>query len=235
MDEKIRKTQKEVLQLFSEYAEDFALARGTTLELFYLNHRFSADLDFFSPKYNIEEIERLTGEFGRYFKTNLNLENEFLVGGKAKVRFYSLPISGTERFLKIDFVEDVIFDNPEIKSFDKIRVYSVKNIYLQKIIAITGTSPELNQIGKEVMKGRSKARDVFDVYILSKEIHPLHLFLQEVTKQLQRGMVQWYRKFSRRELKLKMLDLDIYKGDFDSKEMIIYLENEIKKFIKGVV
>lgn len=47
MDRAIRKAQKDVLKVFAGKAKDFALAGGTALELYYLHHRFSADLDFF--------------------------------------------------------------------------------------------------------------------------------------------------------------------------------------------
>jgi predicted nucleotidyltransferase component of viral defense system len=59
MDSAIRTAQKEILRVFSKTAGNFALAGGTALELFYLHHRFSVDLDFFSPTYSISEIERL--------------------------------------------------------------------------------------------------------------------------------------------------------------------------------
>jgi hypothetical protein len=48
-------------------------------------------------------------------------------------------------------------------------------------------------------------------------------------------MAGWYQTFSRQELKLGLLDLDIYEHKFDAKEMIIYLESQIKKFVKQVL
>lgn len=47
MDKELRKKQLSILKTFSACSEGFALAGGTALELFYLHHRFSADLDFF--------------------------------------------------------------------------------------------------------------------------------------------------------------------------------------------
>ena len=46
MDKKLRKAQLEILRIFSLRAGSFALAGGTALELYYLHHRFSVDLDF---------------------------------------------------------------------------------------------------------------------------------------------------------------------------------------------
>lgn len=47
MDLKIRKAQKKILGIFAKRTRSFALAGGTALELYYLYHRFSFDLDFF--------------------------------------------------------------------------------------------------------------------------------------------------------------------------------------------
>lgn len=235
MNLKIRETQQEVLKVFSKYARNFALSGGTALEIYYLHHRFSADLDFFSPKYDIKEIDDLILEFRKSIGGKIRLESEFTSGNRAKVRFYTLPIKGFGRPLKIDFVEDVLFKKPIIKRFDGVPVYSVENIYLQKMMAITGTRQELDSIGRQIIEGRREARDAFDIYMLSKKITPLHIFLKRTSNQMQRGMVHWYRTFSRQELKLALLDLDIYDKKFNAKEMIIYLESEIKEFIKEVV
>ncbi|MCU0651987.1 MAG: nucleotidyl transferase AbiEii/AbiGii toxin family protein [Candidatus Omnitrophica bacterium] len=231
MDKKLRELQLKTLRVFSKSAKTFALCGGTALELYYLKHRFSADLDFFSPSFKQPEIENIINNLKTVSKSKIKLENELFLPDKARVRFYSFALGGSGRPLKIDFVEDLFFKNPDIKKIDGVRVYSVNNIYLQKILAITGSRPEFDEIGREVMQGRRAAKDIFDIYCLSKKIMPLHKFLKSVSGVLQRGMVHWYRSFSRQELKLGLLDLDIYDKKFDSQQMIIYLENEIKKFI----
>ena len=236
MDLKVRKAQQEILEVFSRKAGSFALSGGTALELYYLKHRFSADLDFFSPKYDIREIERLVSKFEKCSNGKIKLESEFITNGQAKVRFYTMPIKGSNRPLKIDFVEDMLFKTPVIKKVKGIPVYSIDHIYFQKIVAIAGIRPAKDNTGREILRGgRREARDAFDIYMLSKKIRPLHIFLQGIPRQLQRGMIQWYRTFSRQELKLGLLDLDIYEDKFDAKEMITYLESEIKKFIKQVI
>jgi predicted nucleotidyltransferase component of viral defense system len=235
MDTKIRDTRKHILNVFSKEARHFALAGGTALELYYLRHRFSADLDFFSPKYDVTEIQNLISAFEKQVNKKIRLESELTAGGKAKVIFYTLPVKGSNRPLKIDFVEDVLFKKPVIRKIKGVRVYSVEDIYLQKIAAISGTQPEIDEVGRHIMEGRKEPRDVFDVYMLSKKIQPLHIFLKNVPSQLQKGIVHWYRTFSRQGLKLALIDLDIYEMNFNSKEMIVYLENEIKQFIKEVI
>lgn len=231
MDKKLRDAQLKALKAFSESAKTFALCGGTALELYYLKHRFSADLDFFSPVFNLFEVDEIVKCLGTALKKKIKFENELLLPDKARVRFYTIPLNGSKRPLKLDFVEDTVFKNPEIRKIEGVRVYSVNNIYLQKVLTITGSRPEFDEIGRQVMQGRRAAKDVFDIYCLSKKIMPLHKFLKDVSGVLQRGMVHWYRSFSRQELKLGLLELDIYDKKFDSQQMIIYLEKEIKKFV----
>ena len=66
MGKEIRDAQQKILKVFSKTAKNFALAGGTALELYYLNHRFSADLDFFSSTYDTAEIHALVCAFKKY-------------------------------------------------------------------------------------------------------------------------------------------------------------------------
>lgn len=235
MDKALRTAQKKILDIFSRQKSTFALCGGTALELFYLSHRFSADLDFFTPRYDVKEVKQLVNIFGQEAGAKLKFESEFLSQGRAKVRFYYLPLKNYPRPLKIDFVEDVLFKEPKIRVFEGVRVYDLKNIYVQKLCAIAGAFEEVDEIGRKVTEGRHQARDAFDLYMISRKATALHIFLQAQPGFLQRGMIHWYRTFSRQELKLDLLDLDIYDKNFDAKEMIAYLEREIQKFIKEVI
>jgi predicted nucleotidyltransferase component of viral defense system len=235
MDKKLRHKQEQILKVLSKNKWNFALTGGTALELFYLHHRFSADLDFFSPEYDVAEIEKMVRVFRKETGDKIRFHTEFVAPNKAQVRFYELSIKSHDRPLKIDFVEDVVFKGPSIKRFKGVPVYDVKNIYLQKILTITGTALGADDTGREITQGRRKARDAFDIYVLSKKVSPLHKFLKGLPMAYQRGMVHWYQTFSRHDLKLDLLDLDIYDKTFNSREMIIYLEDEIKKLIKQVL
>ena len=235
MDSKLREAQKLVLEAFSREKGDFALAGGTALELYYLHHRFSSDLDFFSKKYLVSEIDALVAAFEKYLDRKIRLESEFVSGNKAHVRFYTMPVKGSARPLKIDFVEDVVCVRPTIQKIDGVRVYSAKDLYLHKIAAISGTQVITDEVGRQVSEGRKEARDVFDVYKLSKKIQPLHIFLCGLSPQFQKGVVHWYRTFSRQELKLALMGLDIYDTEFNARELVIYLENEVKQFAKEAI
>lgn len=150
------------------------------------------------------------------------------------MRFYSLPVKGASRPLKIDFVEDVLIEKPTIRKIHGVRVYGPEDLYLQKVAAIAGTRPEFDAIGRLVQEGRNEARDVFDLYMLSKNIKPLHIFLKHISRSYQKGMIHWYRTFSRHDLRLGVLDIERYEAPFDSREMITHLENEITLFAKEI-
>ena len=68
MDNYIRSAQKEVLNVFAKQKSSFALAGGTALELYYLKHRFSVDLDFFSPRYTNREVSLIVSRLKKNFK-----------------------------------------------------------------------------------------------------------------------------------------------------------------------
>lgn len=235
METGIRNIQKKILKILSRHSKTFALSGGTALELYYLHHRFSKDLDLFSPQYGIGEIDNLVSRFERETGGKVILENELTAAGYAKVRFYSMAAKGTRIPLKIDFVEDVIFTKPKIRRFEGVRVYDVEHIYIQKVAAVTGLRLRRDDIGREITMGRRAARDVFDIYTLSSKVAPLHEFLCKLPREQQRGVIQWYRSFSRQELKTELLDLEIYDKKFDCSRMLRYLDSEIREFINRVI
>lgn len=232
MEKEIREAQLKILDILGKTRTSFALAGGTALELYYLRHRFSRDIDLFSTKYTQKEIDRLTGLFRRGMNTEIQLENKFISSGHAKVCFYTMAIGGGKASLKIDFVEDVILNKPKIKKFKKVPAYDSLNIYFQKITAITGTRFTKDLTGKEVISGRNETRDIIDLYYLSKIIKPLHIFLKEIPREYQRGIIQWHNTFSRQEFKLEFLDFEVYDKNLESRKIIAYLEKEIKEFIE---
>lgn len=231
MDNLIRSKQIEILNIFAKESKTFALSGGTALELLYLKHRFSRDLDFFSPRYNLKEINSLVLRFNKYLNAKMELEEELITKDKAKIRSYIVKIRGSKFPLKIDFVEDVFFKRPVIKRFNNVPVYSAENIYYQKIMALTGTQLGMDTTGREVITGRKEARDVFDIYCLSKMVCPLHKFIRGLSDIYKRGIVYWYRIYSRQDLKFGILDLDIYDKYFDLSKMINYFDKEIKEII----
>jgi predicted nucleotidyltransferase component of viral defense system len=234
MDNGIRDFQLRVLDVFKGSAKSFALAGGTALEVYYLRHRFSWDLDFFSDSFGRREIESIISAFKAMPGVRVKKVNEVKLGGAAGAVFYTISKKGLKRPLKIDFVENNLINHPRIRRFAGVPVYSAKDIYAQKIYALCGTLTKNDDAGREFSEGRKEARDVFDVYTLSKKVEPLHKFIQGMPRYAQRGLLHWYSTFSRHDLKIGLIDLEIYERDFNSQEMIIYLESEVKKFVKRI-
>lgn len=232
MNKEIREAQLEILKVFSRLSQTFALCGGTALELFYLRHRFSRDLDFFSAEYNFAEIDKLVAEFNKCLGKKLKLESELTIEGKAKVRFYTVNIKGAPSPLKIDFIEDVFIEKPTIRKFDFIPVYDVKNIYYHKILTLVGTKLTLDETGKDVITGRREPRDIVDVYYLSRKISPLHKFIKKFPSCYKRGLVYWYRTYSRYDFKIEAIELDIYDKEFNVSSVIKHFDKEIEKIIE---
>jgi len=234
MDKALRSFQLEVLNIFKGIKTSFALTGGTALEIYYLRHRFSADLDFFSATYNKKEIESIVLALKGLSGVKLRRENEIKLKQAATAVFYTLSKKGLKRPLKLDFVEDNLINHPKIVKFTGIPVYSVEDIYAQKIFAVSGTFIRHDDTGRDFSEGRKEARDAFDIYMLSKKVMPLRKFIQKMPKYAQRGLVHWHNTFSRHDLKIGLIDLDIYEKGFNSHGMLIYLENEIREFIKKI-
>lgn len=234
MDKALRIFQLEALGAFKKVRSSFALAGGTALELCYLQHRFSLDLDFFSRAYNKKEIASIIAAFKSMPSVKVRFENEVKLPLSASAEFYTLSKKGLKRPLKVDFVQDNLIKSPKVVKFKGVPVYSVKDIYSQKIFAVSGTSSSYDETGKSVFDGRKESRDIFDIYFLSKKIMPLSKFMVKMPKYAQRGFIHWHHTFSRHDLKIALLDLDIYKENFNAQEMLLYLQGEARKFIKNI-
>jgi len=144
--------QKLVLNLFSkeEYlTKRFYLTGGTPLSAFYLFHRISEDLDFFSeeevylPSISnfIKKIQKKLGLVKVDYRKFLGLHSFYL--------FFA-----EEKFLKIDFN---YYPFPRIEKGVKYQNISIDSLY---DIAV-------NKVHTIVMQAR--ARDFIDIYFIIKE------------------------------------------------------------------
>lgn len=235
MNRKIRNMQFKVLGSFKKCHGDFALAGGTALELYYLNHRFSKDLDFFSLNYEKKEIKKIISAIAGDLGLDILLKDESSAGRMAKILLFEIPIDGSNEILKVDFIEDVIIACPQIRKFKGLPVYSPKDIYYQKICAIAGTRVQSNLAGMEVTAGRNESRDIIDLFYLSQKMQPLSDFLLRMPPVQQRGMINWYRSFSRQEFKLDFLDFEVYSRKLDSVSIIKHLDKEINLFMDRII
>ncbi len=151
--------QRRVLDtLFAEeaFARTFYLTGGTALAVFYLGHRYSDDLDFFTngpdPGFLWPMLQKLQEPLG------VTVES----------RTPSFIRIQCGKALRVDFVQDVPFRVGVPIRHGAWQVDSLENITLNKITAI---------------QGRLDAKDYVDLYLLLKKRPGDILKLLEAAKQ----------------------------------------------------
>jgi predicted nucleotidyltransferase component of viral defense system len=144
--------QEKVLNLFSK--EDYLIRKfyftgGTPLAAFYLFHRISEDLDFFSQQeIHLPSIERFIGKIKRKLKL-VKIDYRKFLGLHSFYLFFN-----QEKFLKVDFN---YYPFPRIEKglrYKRISVDSLYDIAVNKVHTIS-------------MKAR--ARDFIDIYFVIRE------------------------------------------------------------------
>lgn len=165
--------QKKVLSALFNIADIrqyFYLTGGTALSVFYLRHRISDDLDLFTHSFEIEIASRMVEDA---------LTRE-------KLSFQSLRASPTfrryvvDKNLQLDLVRDVDFRIGVPELIDGIMVDNVKNIAINKVLAIYS---------------RFDAKDYVDLYFLYKDKPQDILGLIETAKNKDAGIhpFEWAR------------------------------------------
>lgn len=145
--------QKEVLhELFLDkwFRRYFYLTGGTALSEYFLHHRYSDDLDFFSHDIDIKPFQSLIKSVGR----KLGKKIQEVTTAPSFIRF----VIGDD--LKIDVVGDVGFRVGTPELVDGIMIDSLKNMAVNKVGAILG---------------RLDAKDYVDLYFLITE-HSFDIF-----------------------------------------------------------
>lgn len=145
--------QKKILNLFSELPdkETFYLTGGTALSAFFLEHRKSNDLDFFT------NVEELILPFSQRFEDSLQKENLSVQRLRGFHSFVELSVSSKEDSTVIHFALDSPyrfeppFDSEEIPG---VKIDSLTDMATNKLLTLFG---------------RATLRDFIDVYFLIKE------------------------------------------------------------------
>lgn len=224
-------TQKRILKILAGKMNDFYLSGGTALALFHFNHRQSDDLDFFTKEFDVSIVERVIGYLRESTKKNITLIGENLSKRAAGIMVYNIELTKDE-FLKVDFVEDVL---PLIKGtqlFNGINVLSIEDIYLRKIYAVSGLSINIDETGRRQFSGgRQEAKDLFDIYFLSRQYLRLSDFVNEYCEQmLKEGVIRWFRTFNRLEMKIDLAEIKTEKT-IEFREIDKHLSDEIDKIL----
>jgi predicted nucleotidyltransferase component of viral defense system len=158
--------QTKVLQLFNTIKGPFYLTGGSALGRFYLNHRFSADLDFFvnnlpSFKKNVEPYEYL-------IRTNFSLQKE---GSLVTNEFVRYLIAQDQLSLRIEFVNDVLYRYKNPIQNNIYPVDNLRNILSNKLTCIAS---------------RDEPKDFFDIIslALNYKFNWLEIFKEALEKSL---------------------------------------------------
>src|SRR5581483_2664177 len=191
--------QAEFLRLFFQNAigQQFFLTGGTALAAFYLEHRYSQDLDLFTLESDAlarvqMELDTIAAELGAVAKTTV-----------ATPTFRQAFVTRNDESLQIEFVRDIAAQFGEHRRIDSVIVDALENIGANKVNAIFG---------------RTDVKDFVDLYFILKA--GLELFdLIEMAKQKDAGLTECYlagmmrqvRELNRLPRMLKPIDLDTLK------------------------
>lgn len=160
--------------------ESAKLCGGTALARCYLNHRISYDLDFFLPGgFNPTKFLQSINSNGiKYEVKEINESSTSNVGNQIHGL---IIINGKE--LKVSFIEDSYYDlfsveNHNLKRFLNndtflIKTESINGLYHRKLRTVSGNVSD----GDDPKGGRQTARDLFDLYVLSKKYMPIKEFI----------------------------------------------------------
>jgi len=223
--------QNKVLKALSNKIDDFYLAGGTALSLYYFHHRESLDLDFFTKEFSRARIFEVAEFLSHSLKRKVELMAEESRKNRIKMLIWSIAID-KKSFLKVNFVQDYLGLIRPPKPVNGIKILSLEDIYMRKIYAISGTTQTTDLIGREITQGgRQTAKDLFDLYCLSQIFMKLSDFSFKYGNQLLReGIIRWFRTYSRMDMKTGLLELKL-KKNVDYSEIERHFKKEINEII----
>ncbi|MBU4311552.1 MAG: nucleotidyl transferase AbiEii/AbiGii toxin family protein [Candidatus Omnitrophica bacterium] len=229
---KIRKYQDAVLKKLSGRIDEFYLAGGTALSLFYFQHRLSVDLDFFTPDFTQKRVKEIVDYLKNALKKKIEVVGQNLEKDKIKILVYNIHFSAKD-VLKIDFVEDTLKLIKPARFVEGIRILSLEDIYMRKLYAISGVAPSIDEIGRtKMLGGRIEAKDFYDLYFLSHTFKSLSKFINEYgTAVMIEGLVRWFRSYDRMNMMDGLLTMEIDK-EIDCKKIEGHFKKEIDKIIQ---
>ena len=149
----INNLQEEILRLFFRIQDSpkFYLAGGTALAYFYLRHRRSEDLDFFTA------TEGAVLPFSRTLGGFLKERGFFIEDRRSMHSFCELFVTRQDQSTIIHLAQDASFrfePAREFKEYPGLNVDNLKDIASNKLLALFG---------------RAALRDFIDVYFLIKK------------------------------------------------------------------
>ena len=167
--------QIKILTLFfnSSFGKQFFLTGGTALAAFYLGHRRSEDLDFFT----LQSLDTL--RLNWIIETILKKTSSRIERQLKTPQYWELYLKNTTEdwIQRIDFVQEqpIVFGKQKI--IDTVVVDNLENMATNKILSIYG---------------RLEPKDYLDLYWIFKEVNLDILKLFEKTKKKDAGLHEFY-------------------------------------------
>ncbi len=235
MNNKTSSYQQKVLKILSGKINNFYLAGGTALSVFYFQHRDSEDLDFFTQKLDKMEVIEIVKKLSEQLKKPIKLINQQFRKNMVKMMIYSIEFN-KKNSLKIDFVEDYIKLLKQPKNVDGINVMSIEDIYLRKIHTVVGFWNILDITGRpKIIGNRQESKDILDLYYLSHTFTGLADFVYKYCdKSIIENIIRWYRTYNRLEIKLGLQELKL-KRQVEFQEIEKHFKKEIDKLLEKEV
>ncbi len=141
---KLYKLQDKVLKIVFETENEFYLTGGTCISRFYVEKRYSDDLDFFtnqSQRYGFA-IKNIKRALQKSFKLIVEVESKDFTRFKI------------DNLLQVDFVNDISFRYKDVVlNEENYLLDNIENILSNKITAVIG---------------RDNPKDIFDIYLISE-------------------------------------------------------------------
>ena len=139
------------ISLISEFKENFFLTGGTALSAFYIKHRYSDDLDFFTEiPLAVQRVLPLFKELVKKLEARLEIHRSFKT-------FIEATVTNNNEIIRIHFAEDIPYRlNPTIFN----RNYG---IYVDNVIDIS-----CNKFS--ALFERHEMKDFVDIYFIDKEV-----------------------------------------------------------------
>lgn len=186
-------------RLFSEAR--VILAGGTALARCYLHHRVSYDLDFFvSTRFDPIHLQ------GWLLQVGLSLRNVEMLSepGFSSQLHGVVEVEGEP--LRISFLEDPYPGWFPMVQRGEIRTESLEGLYHRKLRALVGSGKGKPSLTGQVDQqgARWTARDLVDLYVLSRDYIPLPRFVRQLNEEgigiPETLLLRGFRKIPWREL-----------------------------------
>jgi len=151
------------------------LCGGTALSRCWMGHRLSYNLDFFLPHgFKAADMAAALKKAGIIYETK-----DIVDDPRKANQLHGYVLHNGQR-LKVSFVEDAYFETfPAVeRAFGglTVRTEEIPGLYHRKLRTVAGSGSE----GDSFEDGRQKARDLFDLHVLSVEFQSIRGFIDSL-------------------------------------------------------